>query len=54
MKYYLLLLMFSISGYMAFAQNKTYWSPEQVMKMKNITAVRVSPDGKKIAYNVSL
>lgn len=32
------------------AQTKTYWSPEQTMKMKNLTAVRVSPDGKKVVY----
>lgn len=36
----------------SFAQNKTYWSPEQMLKMKNITAVRVSPDGQKVAYTV--
>jgi len=33
----------------AIAQN---WSPEQCLKMKNITAVRVSPDGSKILYTV--
>jgi dipeptidyl aminopeptidase/acylaminoacyl peptidase len=31
---------------------KTYWSPEQCLQMKNITAVRVSPDGKKVLYTV--
>ena len=36
----------------AFAQAKTYWSAEQCLKMKNITAVRVSPDGGKVAYAV--
>jgi len=35
-----------------FAQEQKYWSPEQVMKIKNITAVRVSPDGKKVVYAV--
>ncbi|HXB45531.1 MAG TPA: hypothetical protein VNV85_15805, partial [Puia sp.] len=33
-------------------QTKTNWSPEQCMKMKNITSVRVSPDGKKVLYTV--
>ncbi|MEP6699798.1 MAG: S9 family peptidase [Bacteroidota bacterium] len=28
------------------------WSPEQCMKIKNITAVRVSPDGNKVLYTV--
>lgn len=31
------------------AQN---WSPEQCLKMKNISAVRVSPDGTKVLYTV--
>jgi len=29
------------------------WTPEQEMKVKAIGAVRVSPDGKKVAYTVS-
>jgi len=29
------------------------WTPEQEMKVKAIAAVRVSPDGKKVAYTVS-
>ncbi len=28
------------------------WSPEQCMKLKNITAVKVSPDGGKVLYIV--
>ena len=28
------------------------WTPEQCLKMKNITAVRPSPDGKKVLYTV--
>lgn len=36
----------------AAAQTKTYWGPEQCLKMKNITAVRVSPDGSKVLYTV--
>jgi dipeptidyl aminopeptidase/acylaminoacyl peptidase len=34
------------------AQTSTYWSPEQCMKMKNITSVRVSSDGTKVLYTV--
>jgi len=34
------------------AQTITYWSPEQCMKLKNITNVRVSPDGTKVLYTV--
>ena len=34
------------------AQTPTYWSPEQCMKLKNITGVRVSPDGSKVLYTV--
>ena len=29
------------------------WTPEQEMKVKAIGAVRVSPDGRKVAYTVS-
>jgi dipeptidyl aminopeptidase/acylaminoacyl peptidase len=29
------------------------WTPELAMKVKNIGAVRVSPDGRKVAYTVS-
>jgi dipeptidyl aminopeptidase/acylaminoacyl peptidase len=35
-----------------FSQTKTYWSPEQCLKMKNISAVRPSPDGNKVLYTV--
>ena len=31
---------------------QTNWSPEQCLKIKNITAVRVSPDGSKVLYTV--
>lgn len=34
------------------AQTKEYWSPEQTMKMKNVTAVVPSPDGNKVLYTV--
>ena len=40
-----LLFVYSISA-------QTNWSPEQCLKIKNITAVRVSPDGSKILYTV--
>ena len=29
------------------------WTPEQELKVKAVGAVRVSPDGKKVAYTVS-
>jgi Tol biopolymer transport system component len=29
-----------------------YWSPEQALKMKNISGAAISPDGKKIVYAV--
>ncbi len=29
------------------------WTPELEMKMKNVAAVRISPDGKKVVYTVS-
>src|SRR5439155_21889036 len=36
----------------ASSQTKTYWSPEQCLKMKNISAVRLSADGNKALYTV--
>lgn len=33
----------------AYAQN---WSPEQCLRLKNVVAIDVSPDGKKVAYSV--
>src|SRR3954469_15783075 len=37
----------------AYSQNKqTNWSPQQCLKLKNITAVRPSPDGSKVLYTV--
>src|SRR5688572_20198342 len=35
-----------------FAQSKLHWSPEQTIKMKNITAVVPSPDGNKVLYTI--
>ncbi len=43
-------LLFALPG---IAQAQTAWTPEQEMKVKAIGAVRVSPDGKKVAYTVS-
>lgn len=34
------------------SQTKTYWDPESCLRMKNISAVRPSPDGKKVLYTV--
>jgi dipeptidyl aminopeptidase/acylaminoacyl peptidase len=31
----------------------TAWTPELTMKLKNVGAVRVSPDGKRVAYTVA-
>ncbi len=45
-----LLLFISVFN-QGFAQLK-YWSPELCLKMKNVTAVRPSPDGKKMLYTV--
>jgi len=35
------------------SQAQTGWTPEQELKVKAIGAVRVSPDGKRVAYTVS-
>ena len=31
---------------------QTYWQPSQVLKMKNISSLSISPDGNKIVYAV--
>src|SRR5829696_2527631 len=36
-----------------FAQEQKYWSPEQIMKLKSISAVQPSPDGSKVVFAVS-
>ena len=51
MKKLSVLLLFVIPLFVS-AQLKTHWSPEQSMKMKNISAVQVSPDGSKVLYAV--
>ena len=52
MKPRLLLAFFVVFTSFVFAQTKTNWSPEQCLKMKNITAVVPSPDGNKVLYTV--
>ena len=38
--------------FISISTNAQNWSPEQCLKMKNITTVRVSPDGNKVLYTV--
>jgi len=52
MKQRSLLLVLSLFTTIIFAQTKTNWSPEQCMKLKNISAVVPSPDGSKVLYTV--
>lgn len=35
------------------ANTQAGWTPELEMRVKGVSAVRVSPDGKKVAYTVS-
>ncbi len=50
MKSKLLLAVIFFLPFFNFAQKN--WSPNQCLKIKNITAVRVSPDGSKVLYTV--
>src|SRR5258705_11375355 len=52
MKQRSLLLVLSLFTTILFAQTKTNWSPEQCLKLKNISAVVPSPDGSKVLYTV--
>jgi dipeptidyl aminopeptidase/acylaminoacyl peptidase len=54
MKFFNLSVLLSLVITISFAQstNLKHWSPEQCLKMKNVTSVRVSPDGKKVLYAV--
>ena len=52
MKKKLLLFNFLFIPLFIFAQTKLNWTPEQCLKMKNITAVVPSPDGGKVLYTV--
>lgn len=52
MKQKSLLILFTFLPTFIIAQTKTNWSPEQCLKLKNITAVVPSPDGSKVLYTV--
>ncbi len=52
MKQISLLVVFVFISATIFAQPKTNWSPEQCLKLKNISAVVPSPDGSKVLYTV--
>jgi len=50
MKSRLLIAVFSFFPFFIIAQKN--WTPEQCLKIKNITAVQASPDGSKVLYTV--
>lgn len=50
MKQRSLLIVFFLWPFFLIAQKN--WTPEQCLKIKNITAVQVSPDGSKVLYTV--
>ena len=52
MKQISLLIVFVFISASIFAQTKVNWSPEQCLKLKNISAVVPSPDGSKVLYTV--
>lgn len=52
MKQRSLLIAFTFLSTIILAQTKTNWSPEQCLKLKNISAVVPSPDGSKVLYTV--
>jgi len=52
MKPKLLLAIFIFCTSFVFAQTKLNWSPDQCLKMKNVSAVIPSPDGSKVVYTV--
>ena len=52
MKQVTLLIIFVFVSTIIVAQTKTNWSPEQCLKLKNISAVVPSPDGRKVLYTV--
>ena len=47
-----LLIVFTFFTTIIFGQTKTNWSPEQCLKLKNISGVVPSPDGSKVLYTV--
>src|SRR5262245_38342466 len=52
MKQRSLLIAFIFLSTFILAQTKTNWSPEQCLRLKNISAVVPSPDGSKVLYTV--
>ena len=52
MKQISFLIVFVFTSTIIFAQTKTNWSPEQCLKLKNISGVAPSPDGSKVLYTV--
>ena len=52
MKQRSLLIVLTFLSTIILAQTKTNWSPEQCLKMKNISGVAPSPDGSKVLYTV--
>ena len=53
LKTFKLLVLFSFVSIYIYGQDiKSHWSPQQCLKLKNITAVRPSPDGSKVLYSV--
>ena len=50
MKKYLVLLFVIILPFVSLAQKN--WSPEQVLKIKNLSSAEVSPDGTKVVYTI--
>src|SRR5512146_333478 len=47
-----LLIVFIFISTNILGQTKPNWTPEQCMKLKNISAVMPSPDGSKVAFTV--
>src|SRR5262245_26822766 len=52
MRQYSIIVALIVTPLSVICQTATNWSPEQCMKLKNVSAVRVSPDGKKVLYLV--
>ncbi|ULQ50890.1 S9 family peptidase [Flavihumibacter fluvii] len=52
MSRFFIFLLFMVVIVPCYAQAKTNWSPEQSLRMKNISAVVPSPDGTKVLYSV--
>ena len=52
MKQKSLLIAFILISTSLLAQTKLNWTPEQCLKMKNVSSVLASPDGSKVLYTV--